>query len=356
MSSTGSLFYGTAARRGMAADAEVMGRDLPRNTMWAWAFTALGRVHAHPWGELAPEVRTAWKEIVELRGAACKAGTVAAAIWMAKSVMRLACKHGVLSVEELPGALQVQIGVQAVEQETAKPAEDPKAKATEQDEGTAKDKKGGEDAGKGKKGTGSKDKDQQDETKEGEDQKGDNKKGGKTKGRPRPVKRPRKAARVLDMSKLGGSPALKKPATGKDTPGDSEATCEASEADDMMTESGDNGARTDRLRLCCHVATHPTCGPRERCGDCTMRGLAVSDRLLLLGRLVCALECRGVCSRIRQGAADTGPVSGVPGGDHHMQGTRGSGRRRGRPCTAHSPRGRRLHLLRAGGPGACRPG
>lgn len=154
-----------------------------------------------------------------LRGADCEAGTVAAAVWMARRAVRLACIHRMILLTDIPGWLQVECWVRPEDvKQPAPPADDPAAKPADEAEGNAKDKSG--------------------EGSKGEDEQGDAPEGGNTKGNPRRGKRARKSTRVVNMDQFGGSPTLKKPTPDNDSPEDSEAACE--ETDDADGRAGDS--------------------------------------------------------------------------------------------------------------------
>lgn len=201
----------------MAHDAEELGRQLPPGSLWAWGFTAVGRLNGSTWGVLGPEIHGGWKEIVALRGADCEAGTVAAALWMAKRAVRLACIHRLLLLTDVPGWLQVECGVRPEDvKQPAPPADDPAAKPADEAEGNAKDKTG--------------------EANKGEEEEGDDPQGENTKGKPRRGKRARKTTRLVNMDQFGGSPTLKKPTPDNGSPVDSDATCEDSGDADMEVD------------------------------------------------------------------------------------------------------------------------
>lgn len=140
---TGTVFYGEAARRRMATDADDLGQRLPSGSMWAWAFKAIAKINSKSWEVVGSDVQRGWKAVVALEGTYCLAGTTSAALWMARALVRLACEHGLLSRDDVPGDVQEECQVQPA-------VETPEASADkgDQDE-TMKPIGEDEEAGKG---------------------------------------------------------------------------------------------------------------------------------------------------------------------------------------------------------------
>lgn len=99
----------------MATDAEELGRMINSSDMWSWAFTAIARLNGESWEKIGTDVLSGWKAVIRLEGADCKGGTMAAAMWMGRAIVRLACKHRLLGLDDVPGHVQTDCGVEATE-------------------------------------------------------------------------------------------------------------------------------------------------------------------------------------------------------------------------------------------------
>ena len=118
----GAVFYGDSDRPRMASDADDMWRRMDKGSMWAWVFCAVARVNSRTWEQTGRRVEIGWKAIVKMQGTDCEAGTVAAALWMGRAIVRLACTHDLLPVEEVPGDVQVECGVRLEDVQAARDA------------------------------------------------------------------------------------------------------------------------------------------------------------------------------------------------------------------------------------------
>ena len=97
----------------------------PADGVWQAVFTAVGRMNRAQVKDLPTGVAAGYDAIVRLQGADCDAGTVSTAMWMAKAVVRLACKHGLLALDEVPEAIQQECDVRK-EDRVLPPAPSPK--------------------------------------------------------------------------------------------------------------------------------------------------------------------------------------------------------------------------------------
>lgn len=95
----------------MVADAQDLAGLVPQDGMWAWAFKALACVQGRQWQHHRAGVREAWADAVALKGADSDPGTMGAAIWMGRAVVRLACTFKLMPLDEVPQAIQEECGV-----------------------------------------------------------------------------------------------------------------------------------------------------------------------------------------------------------------------------------------------------
>lgn len=197
----GAVFYGDSGRSRMVTDADDLWRRLPKDSMWGWAFLAVARVNSRPWEQTGRGVASGWKEIVKLQGTDCEAGTVAAALWMGRAMVRLACTHGLLALRDVPGDVQVDCEVKAEDVEAARQAReaplDPPAPKPAPKPKPAADKA--------------------------------------TKKGPRASSRKRNAAKVVNVDQFGGP--VQKMLRGKGTG----STADSATADDAPRDSGSDG-------------------------------------------------------------------------------------------------------------------
>lgn len=99
--------------------------------MWAWAFKSIAKINCKSWEVVGPDVQRGWKAVVALEGALCAPGTTTSAVWMGRALVRLACDHGLLTLEEVPGDVQEECGVQPAQETPMPPSDDNDQAATE---------------------------------------------------------------------------------------------------------------------------------------------------------------------------------------------------------------------------------
>jgi len=199
----------------MASDAEDMWRRLDKECMWAWVFCAVARVNSRTWDQVGRRVEIGWKAIVKLQGTDIEAGTVAAALWMGRAIVRLACTHELLQLDEVPGHVQVDCGVRvedvlAAREAAAAPKVPPAPKPK------PAPKKPGADKGKG------------------------------NEAEPKTGVRKRKTTTVVNLDKLGG-PVKKTPRNAGPDTGASEdpAGTGAGSRDDAGDDGGQESVSAD---------------------------------------------------------------------------------------------------------------
>lgn len=163
-----TIFYGDTGRARVASDAEEIGRILPQGTMWAWAFKGMATQYGNRRNTWDPKIQAGWDRIVKMKGAKCEAGTVSAALWMGRAIVKLmtecgALKHGDMEdavIQECqvkvpaPGAgarLEEQLRAAAKKKKADRTLAKPKTRAE-----SAKTKKQGSGSGAGGQGTGTK--------------------------------------------------------------------------------------------------------------------------------------------------------------------------------------------------------
>lgn len=95
----------------MASDAALLGKVAPPDGIWAAVFAALGQINKCPEKDLPPAAKTEYEEVLALKDCDKEAGTVGAAIWMGKAVVRLACQHKFLARHDIPDAIKLECEV-----------------------------------------------------------------------------------------------------------------------------------------------------------------------------------------------------------------------------------------------------
>lgn len=88
---------------------------------------AVSRINRAQVKDLPAGVAAGYEAIVRLEGADCQAGTVATAVWMGKALVRLACNHCMIDLDEVTQTIQQECNVRK-EDRVPPPAPPPKPK------------------------------------------------------------------------------------------------------------------------------------------------------------------------------------------------------------------------------------
>lgn len=107
------MFYGDGHRVRMATDAQALGKMVPQDSMWAWAFKALAALNDRPWATYRTGVREGWNDVQAMKEAECTSGTFSAALWMGKALVRLACRYEVIELDDVPVTVRTECEVSA---------------------------------------------------------------------------------------------------------------------------------------------------------------------------------------------------------------------------------------------------
>lgn len=107
----GKVIYGASHRTRLGSDALEVGKVAPKCGIWPAAFHAVGRINKGAVKDLPAGVDDEWKRIVSMEGADAVAGSVEAAMWMSKAVVRTACNHDLVDWEKVPGPIRDECGV-----------------------------------------------------------------------------------------------------------------------------------------------------------------------------------------------------------------------------------------------------
>lgn len=107
---TGRVIYGNSYRARLASDAEAMVSVVPADGIWRSVFLAVAIINKSTIKALPEAVKVVYEAIVNMQRADCGAGTVFAALWMGRALVRLVCRHKLVPLAQIPDAILTECG------------------------------------------------------------------------------------------------------------------------------------------------------------------------------------------------------------------------------------------------------